>query len=676
MRNMPLLACAIPLATLLAGCPGEAPCTTTDDCGPNEICSVGNSGERICAPSEPDEPSISSFTATPGIIDVGQSSMLAWSTTKADSCNIDNGVGAVAANGTRQVAPSTTTAYTLVCVNSAGIRESTVTVTVNPPVQILSFTANGQSPSTSVDAGSSVTLAWSTANATTCRIDNGLGSVETTGSITAAPTQDTIYTLTCEGSGGPVSADVEVSVNPAVAILSFTANDDVDETAILQGDSAVLRWSTENATTCSLDDGSSVSPVSTNGEREVSPVGDVTYLLSCDGVAGPATAQVTVRVRPPVAILSFQATPDVIDYGDTATLAWSTDNATDCEIDNGIGAVMVNGNTSVNPSQTTIYSLTCDGAAGPVSDEVTVTVNPPVRILSFGASAQVADFLSNVDLTWSTENATSCLLDNNIGSVSRNGTLSARIEALPGSVATYTLTCEGIAGPVNASVEIDVNNHVYVGNIVVCGPNAVGTCTPSSDLATLENSNTVQGDVTIEGTSLPNLAFPKLVRVTGSVVLANNTATATISLPNLRHTGGSFGVIYNWEDGAVGDTSSIDLTSLETVGAGFTVRGAHPSAVTAPALTSINGAFLYTHNSNKCADLNFAALGSVGDRMWFFNTKVVSYTAAFPSLTSVGGNLDVGVESGALDSDVEAAFADVSVGGTTSLEGATTDGCH
>lgn len=78
--------------------------------------------------------SILSFNATPSSIYVGDSSTLGWSTSGATSCNINQGIGSVAVNGTQSVSPATTTAYTLSCSNAGSSSSATTTVTVSEPL--------------------------------------------------------------------------------------------------------------------------------------------------------------------------------------------------------------------------------------------------------------------------------------------------------------------------------------------------------------------------------------------------------------------------------------------------------------------------------------------------------------------------------------------------------------
>jgi chitodextrinase len=65
----------------------------------------------------------------------------------------------------------------------------------------------------STRAGNPVTLAWNVSGATSESIDNGMGNVTNSSSITVYPTQTTTYTLTASNSSGSSTAFVAVTVS-------------------------------------------------------------------------------------------------------------------------------------------------------------------------------------------------------------------------------------------------------------------------------------------------------------------------------------------------------------------------------------------------------------------------------------------------------------------------------
>ena len=83
-------------------------------------------------PPPPPAAPTASLTASPEAIDKGQSSTLTWQTTNATDISIA-GIGAVEANGSKQVSPSESTTYTLTAKGTGGTQNATARVTVNAP---------------------------------------------------------------------------------------------------------------------------------------------------------------------------------------------------------------------------------------------------------------------------------------------------------------------------------------------------------------------------------------------------------------------------------------------------------------------------------------------------------------------------------------------------------------
>src|SRR5207245_302288 len=79
----------------------------------------------------PAPPQIILFTATPNVINAGQSSTLAWQVINADTVSITS-LGSVALNGSQGVTPPATTTYTLTATRGTQTATAIATVTVNP----------------------------------------------------------------------------------------------------------------------------------------------------------------------------------------------------------------------------------------------------------------------------------------------------------------------------------------------------------------------------------------------------------------------------------------------------------------------------------------------------------------------------------------------------------------
>jgi peptidoglycan-associated lipoprotein len=79
-----------------------------------------------------------------------------------------------------------------------------------PPPPPKPVTANLSANPTSIEAGQSATLTWSTENATDVALDGN--KVDPSGSQTVSPTQTTTYHLTAKGASGTQEATAQVSV--------------------------------------------------------------------------------------------------------------------------------------------------------------------------------------------------------------------------------------------------------------------------------------------------------------------------------------------------------------------------------------------------------------------------------------------------------------------------------
>jgi peptidoglycan-associated lipoprotein len=92
-------------------------------------------GPKAPAPNGPSSASVTDFTVEPATIERGQTAVLRWATTGATEVSINNGIGTVAASGTRSVRPDATTTYTLTATGSVGstTRSATVSVTMPAP---------------------------------------------------------------------------------------------------------------------------------------------------------------------------------------------------------------------------------------------------------------------------------------------------------------------------------------------------------------------------------------------------------------------------------------------------------------------------------------------------------------------------------------------------------------
>jgi hypothetical protein len=232
-------------------------------------------------------------------ITVGASATLTWSSTNATGCTASGAwTGAQPTSGSVTLTPQATgtSTYTLSCSGPGGSASGAVVLTVNqtPPVPTVTLAATPAS----IVVGQSAALNWSSSNATACQASGAWTGAEPTSgmlSVTPGGTGTQTYTLACTGPGGSASASATLTVNattpaPTVAIA-------VNPTSITVGQSAILTWSSTDATACTAS-GAWSGAEGTAGSLSLTPTdpGVVTYTLDCTGAGGLASASASLTV--------------------------------------------------------------------------------------------------------------------------------------------------------------------------------------------------------------------------------------------------------------------------------------------------------------------------------------------------------------------------------------------
>jgi peptidoglycan-associated lipoprotein len=92
------------------------------------------------------------------------------------------------------------------------------------------------------------------------------------------------------------------------------------------------------------------------------------------GTAPPTPAPAPTPERPTVAL---KASPTAVDSGGAVTLTWSSTNATDLDLEPGIGKVAPQGSTSTNVTQSTTFTITANGPGGTATATASVSVSAP-----------------------------------------------------------------------------------------------------------------------------------------------------------------------------------------------------------------------------------------------------------------------------------------------------------
>ena len=251
-------------------------------------------------------------------------------------------------------------------------------------------------------------------------------------------------------------------------------------------------------------------------------------LTVTDQVSGlTASANTTVTTQRGLQVLRFSATPSQIAAGQSSTLSWNVSNATSVNISGGVGSGLnPSGTATVKPTATTTYTLTANGSGGQtINATVTVTVGASTpAVIRFAASpATIAKGGSSL-LSWTTTGASTVTINNGVGSVSTNGSVTVS----PAATTTYTLTATGADGvtSVSAAVTVTVSVTTTPANVQILTFSASPAYSPASGAPVVLTWTTLNAtSVIITGTGAPagNQAL------NGSVTV-NPTANAVYTL--------------------------------------------------------------------------------------------------------------------------------------------------
>lgn len=372
-------------------------------------------------------PVIETFSVNPDSIVRGQSAVLSWNVTGENvKVIIDQGIGEVPPNGNVNVSPNSTTVYTLYASNSGGTVTKTALlkvgeqtpVPVNPPV-INNFSVVPDS----IVSGQTAVLSWDvTGENVRVVIDQGIGEVPPQGQVNVSPQTSCVYTLYASNSGGATTQTVSLKVivqeptPPALPVIDYFT---VEPDTIFSGETATLKWrvSGENVRVL-IDQG--IGEVPASGEKVVSPPGNAQYTIYATNDAGTVYQSVRLIVRanqpadPPT--ITIQAEPRQVFIGQTVTLSWTSQNATQVVVD-FVPLAGLEGQYQLTFSQPGEYTIraTAYGMGGEAHDEVVITVNDyPAPDLYFSAQPEQVEFGEPITLSWET-NGYQVIIDHGIG---------------------------------------------------------------------------------------------------------------------------------------------------------------------------------------------------------------------------------------------------------------------
>ncbi|TGK02627.1 serine/threonine protein kinase [Leptospira langatensis] len=267
-------------------------------------------------------------------------------------------------------------------------------------------------------------------------------------------------------------------------------------------------------------------------------------------------ASFSLQKELPAAVISaFFISPNKIANGDSITLQWQTQGADYCTLSSNIGSISDIGGQTI-PTYKTFSQMESGLKITPVLPDVqnsgapvlfsvgltaftldgrsnTKQIGILIEPVSCSLVASVSDpisFGSKVMLSWSSQYAHSLSIDQGLGSVSSAGSL----EVSPTHDTVYTLTAQGLYGPINSSVVVHVQT-VKINSFIA-----------SATSGKLGDQITFQWDT----------EFASSLDINGTVL---TSAKGSIQLP-LTHTFNTFTLTCNGGNGPVSQSISINTT--------------------------------------------------------------------------------------------------------------------
>ncbi len=161
---------------------------------------------------------------------------------------------------------------------------------------------------------------------------------------------------------------------------------------------------------------------------------------------------------PPAPVVSLSASPGTVVAGGSVGLSWHASGASHCTASGGwSGSRPTSGSENSAPlTADTQFTLACSNAGGQASDTVLVTVGAaPAPTVTLSASDLQVDPGGRTSLSWSSQNASSCLAS---GGWSGPRPLNGSELSPPLNVDTgFSLSCSGAGGSAGQTITVGVN---------------------------------------------------------------------------------------------------------------------------------------------------------------------------------------------------------------------------
>ncbi len=253
----------------------------------------------------------------------------------------------------------------------------------------------------------------------------------------------------------------------------------------------------------------------------------------------------TIRVNAPAPTVLLNSNPTTIASGGTSKLTWTSQNATSCT-----STDFVTGNAPTNAvgvstgvlTGTKTYTIKCTGPGGVATDPTVVTVTdaPAPPKVTLTASPNRVPYGTNSNLTWTSQNATSCTSSDFATANATSNAVGVSTGNL-NAAKTFTITCTGAGGSTPSSATVNVDSQPLPPTVTLAATQSPITTGQSSALTwsstnatscigTGFNANGATSNAV--GVSTGNLTATKAYRIDCSGPGGNAYDTETVTVTN------------------------------------------------------------------------------------------------------------------------------------------------
>lgn len=172
---------------------------------------------------------------------------------------------------------------------------------------------------------------------------------------------------------------------------------------IKRGEETSIIWNYKYANKINIENIGSYN--SKKGLADVAPLETTEYLITISNGKNNKQEKLTLNVIQPEQEITFTSDIQRIGIGQSAKLNWNVVNSNSASIDNGIGNVSLNSNTTVHPQSTTTYTLTAKGYTGisDLSKSLSIEVVPDSIINSFNVDKEKLTVGDTAIFNWNVE---------------------------------------------------------------------------------------------------------------------------------------------------------------------------------------------------------------------------------------------------------------------------------